>query len=124
MRQEPPMVGQAGKEMSEADVYAALAEATDLSVEEIERVFAALNKIARRELRKKTAGTRFTQFTLIGLLRFRVVRLPAKPARMEKNPRTGKPIRIPGKPAGVFLSCRPLKKLKDLLTAAYFKRKP
>ena len=124
------MAERAEKEMSEAEVYAALAKTTGLSVEKIELVFGTLAKIVTRELTNKKVIARelrnkkVSVISLPGLINIQVIRVPPKPPRTMNNPRTGEPIQLPGKPSGVAVKCQVPKKLKDLITATSLNRKP
>ncbi len=58
---------------------------------------------------KKGAG----EFTLPGLFKVAVQKVPAKAKRFGKDPFTGEERWFPAKPASVKVKVRPLKKLKD-----------
>lgn len=97
------------KPMTKADVFAALAEKTNLSKKEIANVFGALNDLVVRELSKKGTG----MFTIPGMLKLQVKRMPATKAKQGVNPFTKEPMTIKAKPARNVIRARPLKGLKE-----------
>jgi nucleoid DNA-binding protein len=49
------------------------------------------------------------------MIKLKVRKIPAKPARMGRNPATGEEMMLPPKPASKKIRATPLKKLKDLV---------
>ncbi len=99
----------AAKPMTKADVYATLAEKTQLSKKEVAGVFETLGELVKRELGKKGAG----QFVIPGLIKLQVTRKPATKAKQGINPFTKQPMTIKAKPARNVIKARPLKPLKE-----------
>lgn len=95
--------------MTKANVYATLAERTELTRKEIASVFDALSELIQEELGKKGPG----QFQIPGLLKLHVTRRPATKAKPGINPFTKEPMMIKAKPARNVVKARPLKALKD-----------
>ncbi len=93
-----------------SDVTAFLSEYSDLSRKEVKSVLEGLEILANRHLRKGAVG----QFTLPGLLKMVVKRVPARKARKGINPFTGEETMFKAKPARNVVKVRPLKKLKDM----------
>ena len=93
-----------------SDVVAFLSEFADLSRKEVKSVLEGLEILANRHLKKGAVG----QFTLPGMLKMVVKRIPARKARMGINPFTGEETMFKAKPARNVVKVRPLKKLKDM----------
>jgi len=89
-----------------------IADATELSKKQVESVFDELGVLVERHLKKGAAG----QFTLPGLLKCVVKRIPAKKSRKGVNPFTGEPMTFKAKPARNVVRVRPLKKLKEMVS--------
>jgi nucleoid DNA-binding protein len=96
---------------TKAEVYAALAEKTSLSKNQIASVFSALHELIAKELGKKGPG----QFVIPGLLKLKVVRKPASKAKPGINPFTKEAITIKAKPARNVVKAVPMKALKELV---------
>ena len=86
-----------------------IAADTDLSAKDVKRVLASLEAKILGSVHKRGAG----EFTLAGLFKATVVKVPAKPKRKGRNPFTGEEQVFAAKPATVKVKIRPLKKLKD-----------
>jgi nucleoid DNA-binding protein len=99
------------KSLTKSAVFQELAAETGLSKKQVMQVFEALSELIKREVGKKGPG----QFTLPGLLKIRLVRKKATPARKGRNPATGEEITIPAKPAKNVLRARILKGLQELV---------
>lgn len=94
---------------SKSALIAHLAEQASVETKHVKAVLAALEQTVLGAVHKKGAGN----FTLPGLFKINVVKVPAKPKRKGKNPFTGEEQVFAAKPASVKVKVRPLKKLKD-----------
>ncbi len=101
----------AGKRMTKAQTMSELAEKTGLTKKEIVGVFDALNDIVKKELGRRGPG----EFVIPDMIKLKVRKIPAKPARMGRNPATGEEMMLAPKPASKKIRATPLKKLKDLV---------
>ena len=101
----------AKKPPTKTEIYASIAEATELSKKDVGAVFDALNDEIAKALSKKGPQT----FTLPGLCKIVVQNKPATPAREGINPFTGEKTMFKAKPARNVVKVRPLKKLKDMV---------
>lgn len=91
-------------------VVAAIARETGLSRRQVAEVFGALGDLMERHLKRRGSG----EFTIPGTgVRVRRVRKPARRPRTARNPRTGEPMRVPAKPAGVGVRLTALKRLRE-----------
>ena len=95
--------------MTKAQLYATIAERTDVPKKDVAAVFEELSNLVDGHVRKRSAGS----FTLPGLLKITTVKKPAKKARKGINPFTGEETMFKAKPASIQVKVRPLKKLKD-----------
>ena len=75
----------------------------------VKAVVAALEATILMSLQKAGLG----QFTLPGLLKATVIKVPAKKTRFGKDPFSGEERWFPAKPATTKVKVRPMKKLKD-----------
>lgn len=92
------------------EVIGAIADETGLTKREVASVFHALGDLLERHMKRRGSG----EFTIPDTgVRVRRVRRPARKARTGRNPRTGEPLRIPGKPAGVGVKLVALKSLRE-----------
>jgi nucleoid DNA-binding protein len=98
--------------MTKSQVFAEIAESTELAKKDVAAVFEALGDLVERHIKKRGAG----QFTLPGLLKIKTVKRPARPAQKNvPNPfRPGEVMDIAAKPASIRVKILPLKKLKDM----------
>ena len=99
----------ASKPPTKSEVFATIAEQTELSKRDVAGVFDALQGVIKRSLRKHQA------FTLPGLAKMVVKKKPATKARKGINPFTGEEIMIKAKPASKAVRVRPLKHLKEMV---------
>lgn len=99
--------------MTKAQLYAAIAENTNLSKKDVIAVFDELNTLIGRHIKKRSAGV----FTLPGLLKITTVKKPARKAQKNvPNPfKQGETMDIAAKPARTVVKVRPLKRLKDMV---------
>ena len=95
--------------LSKSGLVAHLAEASGVVVKDVRAVMAALEGAVAASVNKKGVGS----FTLPGLLKISVQKVPAKPKRKGINPFTKEEQWFAAKPASVKVKVRPLKKLKD-----------
>jgi len=106
------MAKAAGKKPpTKTEIYASIAESTELSKKDVAAVFDALNDEIAKALSKRGPET----FTLPGLCKIVVQNKPAVPAREGVNPFTGEKAMFKAKPARKVVKIRPLKKLKDMV---------
>jgi nucleoid DNA-binding protein len=94
---------------SKTELNKHLADATGVDPKAVKAVVAALESTILMSLHKAGLG----QFTLPGLLKASVVKVPAKKKRFGKDPFTGQERWFPAKPATTKVKVRPMKKLKD-----------
>ncbi|VTU45920.1 MULTISPECIES: HU family DNA-binding protein [unclassified Variovorax] len=86
-----------------------LAEQSGVEPKAVKAVLAALETAILGSINKKGAG----EFTLPGLLKIGVLKVPAKKKRRGIDPFTKVEREFPAKPATVRIKARALKKLKD-----------
>jgi nucleoid DNA-binding protein len=96
---------------TKGEIYAHIAEKTNLTKKDVAKVFEGLGEMIGKELGKKGPGT----FVVPGLLKLKVVRKPATKARQGVNPFTKEPMMIKAKPARNVIRALPLKALKDMV---------
>ena len=96
--------------MRKTEIFANIAESTELTRKQVAAVFDSLNDLMSRHLKKRGAG----EFTVPGLMKLRVVRKPATKARKGVNPFTGLETMFQAKPARNVVKIRPLKKVKEM----------
>jgi nucleoid DNA-binding protein len=97
------------KAPTKSEVFAAIAEKTDLAKRDIAAVFDELAVVIQKSLKKNGL------FTLPGLCKMTVKRKAATKARKGINPFTGEEIMIKAKPASKVVRIRPLKNLKEMV---------
>jgi nucleoid DNA-binding protein len=95
--------------LGKSGLVAHIAESTGVALKDVRAVLAALEGAAHASVDKRGAGS----FTLPGLLKITVLKVPAKPKRKGINPFTKEEQMFAAKPATVKVKIRPLKKLKD-----------
>ncbi|MDP3275006.1 MAG: HU family DNA-binding protein [Deltaproteobacteria bacterium] len=101
----------AAKRLTKAQLFAELAEATDLPKKKVAEVFDALQEVMKKQLTGRGPG----EFVLPGLLKVRVVKRPATKEREGINPQTREKITIPAKPASKRVRATALKGLKEMV---------
>ncbi len=94
---------------SKTELNKHLAEASGVDPKAVKAVVAALEATILMSLHKAGLG----QFTLPGLLKATVVKVPAKKKRFGKDPFSGEERWFAAKPASTKVKVRPMKKLKD-----------
>jgi len=100
----------AAKPMSKSEVASALSESTGLTKAQIANVFESLSELVGQQLRSGPGI-----FTFPGLLKIKVVRKPAVPARTGINPFTKQETVFKAKPARNVVKLQALKSLKQLV---------
>jgi nucleoid DNA-binding protein len=95
---------------TKSQVMAHIAEETSLSKKDVQAVFASLEELMHRHLKKRGSG----EFTVPGLMKCRIVRKPATKARKGINPFNGEETMFKAKPARNVVKIKPLKKLKEM----------
>ena len=100
------------KPMTKTQLYAELAENTDLTKKQIASVMDELAIIIERHVKKRATGS----FTLPGILKIKTVKKPARKARKGvPNPfKPGELMDVAAKPATTKIKVLPLKRLKDM----------
>jgi nucleoid DNA-binding protein len=101
----------AAKRLTKAQLFAELAEATELPKKKVAEVFDALSDVMKKQLTGRGPG----EFVLPGLLKVRVVKRPATKEREGINPQTREKITIPAKPASKRVRATALKGLKEMV---------
>ena len=104
------MANAAAKPPTKTEVFANVAEATELSKKDVANVFEALNNEITKALSKDPHT-----FTIPGLCKIVVQHKPATEEREGTNPFTGEPTIFKAKPARNVVKIRPLNKLKDMV---------
>ena len=95
--------------LTKSGLVSHIAESTGVAAKDVRAVLASLEATVQGSVSKKGVGS----FTLPGLLKITVVKVPAKPKRKGINPFTKEEQWFAAKPASVKVKVRPLKKLKD-----------
>ncbi|MFO0873237.1 MAG: HU family DNA-binding protein [Phycisphaerales bacterium] len=101
----------AKKPRSKSQLFADIAEHTQLTRKQVAGVFDALGTIMKRDLGKKGPEV----FVVPGLMKVTVRSKPATKAREGVNPFTGEKIMIKAKPASRVARIRAMKALKAML---------
>ena len=100
------------KKYTKTEILSEISANTDVSKKEVAAVLDGLAVVIERHIKNRAVG----EFTLPGLLKFKSVVRPARPARKNvPNPfRPGELMDIPRKPATTRVKVLPLKKLKEM----------
>lgn len=98
------------KPTSKSEIYAYLAEKTNLKRKDIVSVFENLQSLIERDL-KRGPGL----FNVVGLMKIKVVHKPAQAARKGINPFTKEEVMFKAKPARNVVKVQALKSLKDMV---------
>ena len=99
------------KPMNKTAIVASLSEASDLTKQQVARLFDELANLIGRNLSEDGPGV----FTVPGLMKIKVVRKPATEARKGINPFTKEETVFKAKPARNVVKIVPLKGLKDMV---------
>ena len=97
--------------MSKSEITAALSDSTGLSKSQVTSLFDALASLVGKNLASGGPGI----FTVPGLLKIKVVRKPATPARTGMNPFTKQETVFKAKPARNVVKLQALKSLKAMV---------
>lgn len=97
------------KPSTKTEIMNYIAEETDLKKKDVAAVFDALNAMIKKDLNK--AG----MFSVPGLMKIKVIKKPAVPARKGVNPFTGEEMMFKAKPARNVVKISPLKSLKEMV---------
>ena len=97
---------------TKSEIYAKIVDDTGLSRKDVAAVFESLNGQIKKNLGGRGAPG---MFTVPGLLKLRVVKKPARPARKGTNPFTGEEMMFKAKPASKVVKVSALKGLKDMV---------
>ena len=100
------------KAPSKSEIYTRIATDTGLTKNDVAAVFDSLAAQIKSNLGGRGA---VGMFTIPGLLKMRVVKKPAKKARMGVNPFTGEEMMFKAKPASKAVKVVALKGLKDMV---------
>jgi nucleoid DNA-binding protein len=100
----------AKKPTTKSELLSTIAEKTDLKRKDVNAVFEELSNIIKRDL-KSGPGV----VNVYGLMKVKVVRKPATPARKGINPFTKEEVMFKAKPARNVVKILPLKTLKDMV---------
>ena len=98
--------------MTKTQMFADIAENTELTRRQVADVFGALESVIERHVRKGAVGV----CTIPGLMKIKIVKKPARRAKKNvPNPfRPGETMDVKAKPASTTVKILPLKKLKDM----------
>ncbi len=99
------------KPISKSEVFATLSESTGLTKAQVANLFDSLVDLVGKNIGSSGPGI----FTLPGLLKIKVVRKPATPARTGINPFTKQETVFKAKPARNVVKLQALKSLKTLV---------
>lgn len=99
------------QQLTKAEMYNTIAEATGLSRKQVVSVFDCLGQVIQGHIRSKAIGL----CTIGGLMKVEVKRKAATKARKGVNPFTGEEIMIKAKPARNVVKIKALKKLKEMV---------
>lgn len=101
----------ASKVRSKGEVYRILSEHSGASRKQVATMFDAMKDMIGKDLSKSGPGV----FSVPGMMKVTVKRMPATKARKGINPFTGQETMFKAKPARNVVKVRPLKALKDLV---------
>jgi nucleoid DNA-binding protein len=99
------------KAMSKSEITAALSEQTGLTKAQVATVFDSLFTLVGKNIGEGGPGI----FVIPGMLKIKVVRKPATPARTGINPFTKQETTFKAKPARNVVKLQALKSLKQLV---------
>jgi nucleoid DNA-binding protein len=99
------------KPMTKTEIFAALAETTGLTKQQVGGLFDELSKLIGKNLGNDGPGS----FAIPGLLQIKVVRKPATEEHKGINPFTKEEMIVKAKPAKNVVKVTALKGLKDLV---------
>ena len=97
----------AAKSMTKTQILAAMAEAAGISKKQAAQALDTLLTLAYKGAKAEKG------FTIPGLGKLLVRKVPARKARMGRNPQTGEEVKIPAKPASRKVAFRLAKACKE-----------
>jgi len=97
------------KPSTKTEIMNFIAEETELKKKDVAAVFDALSTAIKKDLNKSG------MFSVPGLMKIKVVKKPAVPARKGVNPFTGEEMMFKAKPARNVVKITPLKNLKEMV---------
>ncbi|MHB8346580.1 MAG: HU family DNA-binding protein [Acidiferrobacterales bacterium] len=100
----------AKKPTTKSEMLTYISDKTDLKRKDVNSVFEHLSSLIRRDL-KNGPGV----VNVFGLMKLKVVRKPAVPARKGINPFTKEEVMFKAKPARNVVKVQPLKSLKEMV---------
>jgi nucleoid DNA-binding protein len=106
------MAADTKKPPTKTEIYAKIVEDTGLTRKDVVAVFESLSSQIQKNLGGRGAPG---IFSIPGLLKLRVVKKPARKARMGVNPFTGEEMMFKAKPATKVVKATVLKGLKDMV---------
>ncbi len=106
------MAANTKKPPTKTEIYAKIVEDTGLTRKDVVAVFESLSGQIQKNLGGRGAPG---IFSIPGLLKLRVVKKPARKARMGVNPFTGEEMMFKAKPATKVVKATVLKGLKDMV---------
>ncbi len=98
------------KPTSKSEILATISEKTNLKRKDVVAVFDTLKDLIERDLTKGPGI-----FNVMGLMKIKVVRKPAVPARKGINPFTKEEVLFKAKPARNAVKIQALKTLKEIV---------
>lgn len=102
----------AKKAPTKSQIFSAVADDTGLTKKDVAAVFESLSGQIQRNLSGRGAPG---VFTVPGLMKIKVVKKPARKARMGRNPATGEEMMFKAKPASKGVRVLALKGLKEMI---------
>jgi nucleoid DNA-binding protein len=107
----PQTKSKSEKALSKSDILAALSDSTGLTKAQVNGLFESLAGLVGKNIGEGGPGI----FTLPGLLKIKVIRKPATPARTGINPFTKQETTFKAKPARNVVKLQALKSLKAMV---------
>jgi nucleoid DNA-binding protein len=101
----------ASKVRTKGEVYRVLSEQTGVSRKDVAAIFDTMKEMVGKDLSKRGPGV----FSVPGMMKVTVKRMPATKARKGINPFTKEPTVFKAKPARNVVKVRPLKALKEMV---------
>lgn len=102
----------ANKPRTKSELFASIAERTDLTRRQVSEVFETLGAEIKKDIGKRAGGQ---VFKVPGLMTIKIVNKPATKARKGINPFTGEEMTFKAKPASRKVKILAMKGLKDLV---------
>lgn len=99
--------------LSKSTMIKTITDVTLVGKKDVVAVLDCLTEVIEKHVKPGGPGT----FVMPGLMKINVVKKPARAARKGINPFTGEEIMIKARPAYKAVKIKPLKKLKEMVTA-------